>query len=119
MMVPRKCCPHVVCRQQGLADAVGVSNFSAKRTREAAKRLEGEGVPLASNQVGGLEWQWLGTRARGPQGESQQASNRVGGFRGVGLRFARRVPAAVTPGGLTQSRPKPDRWCCTLHSMLV
>jgi len=39
------------CKQQGLADAVGVSNFTAQRVRGAAKKLAAAGIPLASNQV--------------------------------------------------------------------
>jgi hypothetical protein len=35
----------------GLADAVGVSNFSAARVRGAARALEARGTCLASNQV--------------------------------------------------------------------
>ncbi|KAG2495115.1 hypothetical protein HYH03_006725 [Edaphochlamys debaryana] len=36
---------------QGLAQAIGVSNFSGKRVRRAAELLGARGVPLASNQV--------------------------------------------------------------------
>lgn len=39
------------CREQGLCKAVGVSNFNANRVRNAAKKLEGRGTCLASNQV--------------------------------------------------------------------
>jgi diketogulonate reductase-like aldo/keto reductase len=39
-------------KQQGLADAVGVSNFKEERVRRAAKRMAEAGVVLASNQVG-------------------------------------------------------------------
>eukprot|EP00199_Chlamydomonas_sp_CCMP681_P001956 CAMPEP_0119107180 /NCGR_PEP_ID=MMETSP1180-20130426/8975_1 /TAXON_ID=3052 ORGANISM="Chlamydomonas cf sp, Strain CCMP681" /NCGR_SAMPLE_ID=MMETSP1180 /ASSEMBLY_ACC=CAM_ASM_000741 /LENGTH=379 /DNA_ID=CAMNT_0007092633 /DNA_START=5 /DNA_END=1144 /DNA_ORIENTATION=+ len=39
------------CKQQGLCDALGVSNFTAKRVRETSTRLQQEGIPLASNQV--------------------------------------------------------------------
>jgi len=41
----------VRCRQQGLCQAVGVSNFNAQRLRAAHRRLAQDGVPLASNQV--------------------------------------------------------------------
>lgn len=36
---------------KGLTEAVGVSNFSAKRTREAAAQLRRRGVQLSSNQI--------------------------------------------------------------------
>ncbi|KAL7586670.1 uncharacterized oxidoreductase At1g06690, chloroplastic [Lactuca sativa] len=36
---------------QGLVKAVGVSNYSEKRLREAYKQLKKRGIPLASNQV--------------------------------------------------------------------
>ncbi|KAG7671812.1 hypothetical protein Ndes2526B_g07281 [Nannochloris sp. 'desiccata'] len=39
------------CREQGLCDAVGVSNFNAARVNKAAKFFEGRGSCLASNQV--------------------------------------------------------------------
>lgn len=39
------------CREEGLCDAVGVSNFNAARTRSAARVLEARGTCLASNQV--------------------------------------------------------------------
>ncbi|KAG2427969.1 hypothetical protein HXX76_011956 [Chlamydomonas incerta] len=39
------------CKDQGLCQAVGVSNFSAARVRGAVKLLGSRGVPLASNQV--------------------------------------------------------------------
>ncbi len=39
------------CKEQGLADAVGVSNFTAQRLRGAVKTLGARGVPLASNQA--------------------------------------------------------------------
>lgn len=39
------------CYEQGLCEAVGVSNFNAKRVRNAAKFLENRGTCLASNQV--------------------------------------------------------------------
>ena len=39
-------------KDQGLADAIGVSNFNAQRVKGASKRLEQAGIPLASNQVG-------------------------------------------------------------------
>ncbi|GLI62016.1 hypothetical protein VaNZ11_004592 [Volvox africanus] len=39
------------CRQQGLCQAVGVSNFSSRRVKQAVKLLAARGVPLASNQV--------------------------------------------------------------------
>ena len=39
------------CRAAGLCESVGVSNFSARRVREASARLAAVGVPLASNQV--------------------------------------------------------------------
>jgi len=38
-------------RKEGLAQAVGVSNFNERRLREAHARMAGEGVALASNQV--------------------------------------------------------------------
>jgi aryl-alcohol dehydrogenase-like predicted oxidoreductase len=37
--------------REGKIRAVGVSNFSARAMRKAARALEGEGLPLASNQV--------------------------------------------------------------------
>ncbi|KAI7735739.1 hypothetical protein M8C21_015396 [Ambrosia artemisiifolia] len=37
--------------EQGLVKAVGVSNYSEKRLREAYKQLQKRGIPLASNQV--------------------------------------------------------------------
>jgi aryl-alcohol dehydrogenase-like predicted oxidoreductase len=37
--------------REGKIKAVGVSNFSEKQMREAAERLSGHGIPLASNQV--------------------------------------------------------------------
>ncbi|KAK8957094.1 hypothetical protein KSP39_PZI000387 [Platanthera zijinensis] len=37
--------------EMGLVKAVGVSNYSEKRLREAHKRLMARGIPLASNQV--------------------------------------------------------------------
>lgn len=37
--------------EQGLVKAVGVSNYSEKRLRDAYERLRKRGVPLASNQV--------------------------------------------------------------------
>eukprot|EP00191_Tetraselmis_sp_GSL018_P017791 CAMPEP_0177582920 /NCGR_PEP_ID=MMETSP0419_2-20121207/3028_1 /TAXON_ID=582737 /ORGANISM="Tetraselmis sp., Strain GSL018" /LENGTH=390 /DNA_ID=CAMNT_0019072241 /DNA_START=173 /DNA_END=1345 /DNA_ORIENTATION=- len=40
-----------MCKEQGLCDAVGVSNFSASRLVSAADQLEARGIPLASNQV--------------------------------------------------------------------
>lgn len=39
------------CVEQGLARAVGVSNFKEDRLRKAHKQLAARGVPLASNQV--------------------------------------------------------------------
>jgi aryl-alcohol dehydrogenase-like predicted oxidoreductase len=39
------------CADAGLCDAVGVSNFNAKRVRSAAAALASRGLPLASNQV--------------------------------------------------------------------
>lgn len=39
------------CYEQGLCDAVGVSNFNAGRVRAAAKLFKARGVPFASNQV--------------------------------------------------------------------
>lgn len=36
---------------KGLTEAVGVSNFSAKRTREAVAQLRRRGVALSSNQI--------------------------------------------------------------------
>lgn len=41
----------VKVKEQGLADAIGVSNFPAFRLRSATKRLDLAGIPLASNQV--------------------------------------------------------------------
>lgn len=38
-------------KEQGLAQALGVSNFNKDRTRAAAKKLEAAGYCLASNQV--------------------------------------------------------------------
>ena len=46
--VPRGLC---LCRERGLCDAVGVSNFNAKRVRAAAKKFADRGVPFASNQI--------------------------------------------------------------------
>ncbi|EER95858.1 hypothetical protein BDA96_02G031000 [Sorghum bicolor] len=37
--------------EQGLVKAVGVSNYSEKRLRDAYQRLKKRGIPLASNQV--------------------------------------------------------------------
>ncbi|KAF3445037.1 hypothetical protein FNV43_RR14730 [Rhamnella rubrinervis] len=37
--------------EQGLVKAVGVSNYSEKRLREAYEKLKMRGIPLASNQV--------------------------------------------------------------------
>ncbi|XVE83652.1 hypothetical protein DITRI_Ditri16bG0103700 [Diplodiscus trichospermus] len=37
--------------EQGLVKAVGVSNYSESRLRDAYKRLKKRGIPLASNQV--------------------------------------------------------------------
>ncbi|OVA14996.1 Aldo/keto reductase [Macleaya cordata] len=37
--------------EQGLVKAVGVSNYSEKRLRDAYKQLKSRGIPLASNQV--------------------------------------------------------------------
>ena len=39
------------CYEQGLCDAVGVSNFNAERIAAAAKKFKERGVPFASNQV--------------------------------------------------------------------
>jgi aryl-alcohol dehydrogenase-like predicted oxidoreductase len=39
------------CKEQGLCEAVGVSNFNAARVNKAAKFLENRGHCLASNQV--------------------------------------------------------------------
>jgi diketogulonate reductase-like aldo/keto reductase len=39
------------CKQQGLCEAVGVSNFNAERLAKAADKLEMRGMVLASNQV--------------------------------------------------------------------
>uniref|UniRef100_A0A6U1LWV5 NADP-dependent oxidoreductase domain-containing protein n=1 Tax=Tetraselmis chuii TaxID=63592 RepID=A0A6U1LWV5_9CHLO len=39
------------CKQQGLCEAVGVSNFNAERLAKAADKLETRGMVLASNQV--------------------------------------------------------------------
>jgi len=39
------------CYEQGLCDAVGVSNFNAERITAAAKMFKARGVPFASNQV--------------------------------------------------------------------
>ena len=39
------------CREQGLCEAVGVSNFNEKRTRKAAAFLADRGTCLSSNQV--------------------------------------------------------------------
>lgn len=39
------------CKDMGLADAIGVSNFNKSRLREAHEKLAGKGVVLASNQV--------------------------------------------------------------------
>ena len=40
-----------LCRERGLCDAVGVSNFNAERVRTAAKKFADRGVPFASNQI--------------------------------------------------------------------
>lgn len=37
--------------EQGLVKAVGVSNYSEKRLRDAYEKLKNRGIPLASNQV--------------------------------------------------------------------
>mgnify|MGYP001159997662 CR=1 FL=1 len=37
--------------ERGLCDAVGVSNFNARRVKAAAKKFRERGVPFASNQV--------------------------------------------------------------------
>ncbi|KAM7263701.1 hypothetical protein ACFE04_001384 [Oxalis oulophora] len=37
--------------EQGLVKAVGVSNYSERRLRDAYKKLKARGIPLASNQV--------------------------------------------------------------------
>lgn len=39
------------CADKGLVKAVGVSNYSEKRLRNAHKALAERGVPLVSNQV--------------------------------------------------------------------
>lgn len=39
------------CKEMGLADAIGVSNFNKNRLREAYEKLGAKGVVLASNQV--------------------------------------------------------------------
>ena len=39
------------CKEMGLADAIGVSNFNKTRLREAHEKLGAKGVALASNQV--------------------------------------------------------------------
>lgn len=39
------------CKEQGLCEAVGVSNFNAERLRRSHQRLALRGVPLASNQI--------------------------------------------------------------------
>jgi len=41
----------VKVKEQGLADAIGVSNFNAQRIKGAVKRLQLADIPLASNQV--------------------------------------------------------------------
>eukprot|EP00798_Chlamydomonas_sp_ICE-L_P025879 gene25879-11551_t len=41
----------ILCKQQGLADAIGVSNFNADRVRGAVRRLGDAGCVLSSNQV--------------------------------------------------------------------
>jgi aryl-alcohol dehydrogenase-like predicted oxidoreductase len=43
--------PFLQVWEQGLATAVGVSNFKADRVRKTARFLEGRGTCLASNQV--------------------------------------------------------------------
>jgi hypothetical protein len=40
------------CVQQGLTQAVGVSNYNAQRTKNAARTLSERGTCLSSNQVG-------------------------------------------------------------------
>jgi aryl-alcohol dehydrogenase-like predicted oxidoreductase len=40
-----------LCFEQGLCDAVGVSNFNAERIKTAATKFKQRGVPFASNQV--------------------------------------------------------------------
>jgi hypothetical protein len=47
------------CLQQGLCQAVGVSNFSAERIRRAVGLLDARGAPLASNQVRRSGWRNL------------------------------------------------------------
>jgi len=39
------------CQTLGLTQTVGVSNFNARRTRDAARTLAARGAPLSSNQV--------------------------------------------------------------------
>lgn len=39
------------CKEQGLCEAVGVSNFSKDRLSRTARALAARGVPLASNQI--------------------------------------------------------------------
>lgn len=46
-------------KEQNLAEAIGVSNFNAKRLKAAAKRLQQAGINLASNQVSVREWRLL------------------------------------------------------------
>lgn len=41
----------IKCKDQGLCDAVGVSNWNAKRVRDTVQALDKAGLPLASNQV--------------------------------------------------------------------
>lgn len=41
------------CVEQGLTQAVGVSNFSARRVKTAAAAFTRRGTSLSSNQVGG------------------------------------------------------------------
>lgn len=40
-----------LCFEQGLTDAVGVSNFNKDRLKKAHETLQKRGIPLASNQV--------------------------------------------------------------------
>jgi diketogulonate reductase-like aldo/keto reductase len=49
--------------EQGLAQAVGVSNFNAQRLRKAAETLQARGVPLASNQV---QYRWAPSSGYAP-----------------------------------------------------
>uniref|UniRef100_A0A7S3VNR4 NADP-dependent oxidoreductase domain-containing protein n=1 Tax=Dunaliella tertiolecta TaxID=3047 RepID=A0A7S3VNR4_DUNTE len=88
------------CKQQGLCDAVGVSNFNTQRTRNAAKRLGNAGVPLASNQV------MYSLLYRAPESNGLMEACRENGVTliaysplAVGLLTGKYTPGGATPYG--------------------